>query len=364
MPSDAPITPLTPDEVWSRLDPLRPSLDADPARHGLSDLPYAQLDGPGFERLCYELLVAEGATPRFFGRRGQKDFEVDIIVDRPEPSTLYQCKNLSEPPSWSQVREVVKRFEQQWLGAADLPPPKTFVYCCPHLLDDKALGEDWSRFHKAFQARAKVSIDFRDKHYLDTRLRRAPDLVAGLFSPSYAEHFCGQDHWISRIYYATLSVGGDLARLADGVQRRRSLPGLFFLDDCHRDPVLTGHLLDRLHPLLNDPAGRIRLVLCQRDVCDGPEDDETHPWLAELVERDCVLTLRRDLARFRAIVEHRRKDLVGPSNERLERLTTRPATTCCCSTRPWRPSTARRTWTSRGPSPSTAASASATSSPP
>ena len=196
MPPDAPITALTPDEAWSRLDPLQPSLDADPARHGLADLPYAQLKGPGFERLCYELLVAEGATPRFFGRSGQSDLGVDIIVDRPAPSTLYQCKNLSEPPSWQEIRQAVETFEQQWLGAADLPRPKAFVYCCPHPLDDKAHGEEWSEFRTEFEDRTQVSLDFRDKHYLDTRLRQAPDLVAGLFSPAYAEHFCGQDDWI------------------------------------------------------------------------------------------------------------------------------------------------------------------------
>jgi hypothetical protein len=392
---DTPITPLTPDDVWSRLDPLQPDLDADPGRDGLADLPYAQLKGPGFERLCYELLVAEGATPRFFGRSGQADLGVDIIVDRPAPSTLYQCKNLTEPPGWREIRDAVEKFEQQWLGAADLPRPQAFVYCCPQPLDDKTLGEKLSRLRDAFKARTGVSLDLRDKHYLDTRLRRAPDLVAGLFSPSYAEQFCGQDAWIGgpwtrvttaatgnpatrrflerlkqgrilireqertafdaiierepvvlirgfpgvgksttglalactlrepirRIYFASLSVDGDLARLVDGVRRRRSLPSLFFLDDCHRDPVLTGHLLDRLDPLLNDPAGRIRLVLCQRDVPDGPDIDETRPWLDALTEADCVLTLRGDLGRFRAIVEHRRRqDLVGLSDERLARL--------------------------------------------
>ena len=394
MPTDTSITPLTPDEVWSRLDPLQPSLDTDPARDGLGDLPYPQLKGPGFERLCYELLVAEGATPRFFGRSGQKDLEVDIIVDRPGPGTLYQCKNLSDPPSWGQVQRTLERFEEQWLGDAGLPRPTAYVYCCPHPLDDSSAGQAWSRFRDAFEARTKVSLGFRDKHYLDTRLRQAPDLVAGLFAPSYAEHFCRQDDWIGgpwtrittaatgypatrrfltqleqgrihvraqerkafdailerepallirgfpgvgksttglklactlhepirRVYYASLSLGADLNLLVDGIKRRRSLPSLFFLDDCHRDPVLTGHLLDRLHPLLNDPAGRVKLILCQRDVPDGPDIDETRDWLNELTERNCVLTLRSDLRRIRAIVEHRRKDLVDLSNERLERL--------------------------------------------
>ena len=389
-----PITPLTRVDVWSRLNPLEPSLDADPSRDGLADLPYALLGSAGFERLCYELLVAEGKAPRFFGRNGQADLGVDIIVDGPESSTLYQCKNLSAAPTFADVRQAVERFERQWLGAADLPRPKVYIYCCPQPLDDKSFGERWSQFRDEFQDRTGVSLDYRDKNSLDARLRQAPDLVAGLFSPSYASHFCCQDDWssgpwaqvttsatdypalrrflshlqqqriyiseqeraafdeilevepvalirgcpgvgksttglalsctlrdpIRRIYYTSLSINGNLGQLVEGIKRRDKLPSIFFLDDCHHNPKLIGDLLNQLHPVLNNLSGRIKLVLCQRDVPDGAVIDETRDWLNELTDRDCVLTLRGELKRFREILRHRRKDLVGLSQERIERL--------------------------------------------
>ena len=146
----APFTLLSPDEVWDRVDPLAPDLGADPAVSGLRDLPYPQLLGAGFERLCYELLVAEGHSPRFFGRSGQKDYGVDIIVEAGDTRTVYQCKNIAAAPAWTDVRDAVAKFESDWLGEAGLPCPQRFVYCCPHPLDDKELGESWTRSGTSF----------------------------------------------------------------------------------------------------------------------------------------------------------------------------------------------------------------------
>ncbi|MFH1719613.1 MAG: hypothetical protein ABIF19_19860 [Planctomycetota bacterium] len=190
-----PITLLSSAEVWDRVDPLAPDLGADPAAMGLGELPYAQLSGPQFERLCYELLVAEGLSPRFFGRTGQRDYGVDIIVELGETRRVYQCKNFAHEPKWAEVRDAVTKFEADWLIGADLPRPQQFVYCCPHPLDDKKLGESWTRFKADFQQRTKVEVSFWDKYALDTRLRWLPDIVAGLFSDSYAEHFCRCDDW-------------------------------------------------------------------------------------------------------------------------------------------------------------------------
>ncbi len=190
-----PLTLLSSDEVWDRVDPLAPDLGVDPARAGLSDFPYAKLSGPGFERLCYELLVADGRSPRFFGRSGQKDYGVDIVVGAGDTRTVYQCKNLADAPAWTEVRDAIAKFESDWLGEAGLPCPQRFVYCCPHLLDHEKLGKPWTRFMDEFRARTGVELSFWNKGTLDTRLRRLPDVVAGLFSGSYAEHFCGRDNW-------------------------------------------------------------------------------------------------------------------------------------------------------------------------
>jgi len=189
------ITILSPPEIWERIDPLAPDLGADPGVAGLAHLPYDRLGGVGFERLCYEVLVAEGQSPRFFGRSGQRDYGVDIVVEAGDERSVYQCKNLAEVPSWTAVRDAVAKFEADWLGEADLPRPAAFVYCCPHPLDDGTLGKEWTRLRDAFKQRTGVAISFWDKNALDTRLKRLPDLVAGLFSSSYAEHFCRCDDW-------------------------------------------------------------------------------------------------------------------------------------------------------------------------
>ncbi|HYN79717.1 MAG TPA: hypothetical protein VES73_18200, partial [Lamprocystis sp. (in: g-proteobacteria)] len=193
--STAPVSILPPAEVWDRLDPLSPDLAADPVRHGLADLPYRQLGGPGFERLCYQLLVAQGEVPRFFGRSGQRDYGVDILTEDDRNRTVYQCKNLSDIPSWTALRDAVEQFEADWLGKAGLPRPDAFFYCCPQPLDDIKLNKDWIDYRDAFQQRTGATLGLWDKHYINACLRRLPDLVAGLFSDAYAEVFCGRDDW-------------------------------------------------------------------------------------------------------------------------------------------------------------------------
>ena len=77
-----------------------------------------------------------------------------------------------------------------------------FYYCRPQPLDDRNLSENWTRFKVEFKRRTGVNIFFHDRNWFDVRLKRRPDIVAGLFSPSYAEHFCpiakdwGQAPWV------------------------------------------------------------------------------------------------------------------------------------------------------------------------
>ncbi|MGQ0571664.1 MAG: hypothetical protein ACT4P5_19345 [Armatimonadota bacterium] len=392
----APLALLSPGEVWDRVDPLAPDLDLDPGRAGLADLPYAKLLGPGFERLCYELLVAEGHSPRFFGRSGQRDYGVDIVVETGDTRTVYQCKNIAAAPAWTDVRDAVAKFESDWLGTADLPSPHCFVYCCPHPLDDKDFAEPWTPFRDEFRARTGVEVSFWDKDALDTHLRRLPDVVAGLFSGSYAEHFCGRDYWLlddpwirlcrgearyrsikrflerhergaihvsleneerfldllsgsgalairgmpgsgktfwalelgcrmrsplRRLYYVTLTESSDIERIWQSARRRRSLPALFVLDDCHQNLEGAGRILERLTPELKGDTVKLLLVLrdLPRSASGGPDD--TPEWLAQLKQDGAIIDMKTDdLKRTRAVTEHLRPDLIGLSTQRLERL--------------------------------------------
>ena len=187
-----PLSALAPTEVRDRLDPLAPDLALNP--DGLGTLPYGQLKGPGFERLCYELLLAQGLMPRFFGRSGQADYGVDIIVEQAQTLSVFQCKNLAAPPSWQAISQAVQTFESDWLHHAGLPRPTRFVYCCPHPLDEQKLGATWTEFRQAFIQRTGIELHFWDRHSLDAQLRSLPVIVAGVFSASYAEHFCPHSH--------------------------------------------------------------------------------------------------------------------------------------------------------------------------
>ena len=61
-----------------------------------ANLPYQLLGGEGLERLCFDLLLADGLTPRFFGTPGQAQYGIDLIVADGLQCTVYQCKNLSQ----------------------------------------------------------------------------------------------------------------------------------------------------------------------------------------------------------------------------------------------------------------------------
>ena len=185
--------PLSPDEVWDRVDPLRADPGFDPAQAGLGSLPYSKLSGSEFERLIYELLHSENQRPWFFGRSGQADFGVDIVTEVSGKQNIYQCKNYGVAPSWSMVLKAIEKFESEWLNDMSLPAPGEFVYCCPQPFDDIRL--EWEKFKGDFQQRTGVALSFWDRNAIDSRLRRLPDLVAGLFSDSYAEHFCDCDEW-------------------------------------------------------------------------------------------------------------------------------------------------------------------------
>jgi len=148
------------------------------------------------------------------------------VVEAGAIQTLYQCKDIAEAPGWTQVREAVVKFEAEWLDEADLPRPNAFVYCCPHPLDDSGWGKKWMDFRDAFCQRTGIDIGFWDRNFLDARLRHVPDIVAGLFSGSYAEHFCNRDDWL----------GDPWTRVRHGVARHDSVGR--FLDRHARDAII------------------------------------------------------------------------------------------------------------------------------
>ena len=96
-----------------------------------SELPYSSLEGPGFERLCFHLLLAFGKRPRFFGKRGQAQWGIDLIVSDGERCEVFQCKNVAGYNELD-LRGDLEKFEREWLGKRpDLIRPTKFTLCVP-----------------------------------------------------------------------------------------------------------------------------------------------------------------------------------------------------------------------------------------
>lgn len=106
---------------------------ATPTKFSLS-LPYSSLEGPGFERLCFHLLLAFGKRPRFFGVRGQAQYGIDLIVSDGEQCDVYQCKNVAGYND-ANLQTDLEKFEREWLNKRPgLPRPEKFVLCVPEPL--------------------------------------------------------------------------------------------------------------------------------------------------------------------------------------------------------------------------------------
>ena len=113
------LVPLYGEAVAHCTSPFSPLPVADQGS-GL-ELPYLALRGPGFERLCFQLLLKDGFVPQFFGVSGQAQYGVDLVADDHDGTTVYQCKNNKTSPSEAYLRdEVLGKFEAEWLGKASL----------------------------------------------------------------------------------------------------------------------------------------------------------------------------------------------------------------------------------------------------
>jgi len=159
----------------------------------LETLPYGKLGGQGFERLIFELLVAQGYTPRFFGRSGQAQPEVDIVATKDGKTDVFSCKNLAEKISLEKLQERLDRFEQKWLKQEGLPKPDSFIICWSQSFRDSPIEKEWNKAKEVFYRRTGVQADIWHLENFDSWLKKRPDIVADLFSDRHAHNFCDPD---------------------------------------------------------------------------------------------------------------------------------------------------------------------------
>ena len=201
----------------------------------LETLPFHGLGGPGFERLCYELLVAQGDEPRFFGRSGQPQYGVDLVAEKPGRTEVYQCKNLGSPPSSGDLTKYLEMFETEWLKKAGLPRPTRFVICCPQMLRDSATDAEWQVARESFEKRTGVEAGLWHLDYLISRLRKLPDVVADMFSNRHAEAFCDPDQWNSDLFKPLRERSSGDRRLKRYFQSKES--GRLYVDDGRKQSI-------------------------------------------------------------------------------------------------------------------------------
>jgi AAA domain len=204
-------------------------------------LPFNKLGGEGFERLCYQLLLAEGQTPHLFGKPGVSQYGIDLIVFDGNEGIVYQCKNL-KAVSKSDLKDILEKFEKDWLeDRPQLPKPKKFILCIPLSLTEENLKDTWLKLKKDFYDRTKVGIDEWDLKLLNSKLKNLPDIVADLFSSRVAERFCNLPNWREDIFRPVKQGSGDLilkryltlkdaGRLYLGVNLRESFTEKLALD--------------------------------------------------------------------------------------------------------------------------------------
>jgi hypothetical protein len=157
-------------------------------------LDYHALGGPGLERLCYLLLLADGHLPRFFGRSGQQQGGVDLLVFDGSRHLVYQCKNLKR---WDrqELGSALAELAAGWLAGGPEARPEAFVICCPLDWRDARQELEWDGLVEKFHGETGVPVRLWHKTYLDERLRKLPDIVADLFSAAAAEDFCDCPDW-------------------------------------------------------------------------------------------------------------------------------------------------------------------------
>ncbi len=160
-------------------------------------LPYEQLGGAGFERLCYLMLLHENrqCLPHFFGRQGQADYGVDLTAG----DTVYQCKNWARDkrPTMGEFKEIFTDFYHRWIREQGLPCPARFILFTAAVLDrDSTSHRAFLQAKESFEqilsqeGQPPVEVDFKDRTHLDERLRHLPDIVTDLFGDDMAMRHC------------------------------------------------------------------------------------------------------------------------------------------------------------------------------
>lgn len=174
------------------------------ARDG--SLPYSLLDPTAFERLCFHLLLARtDGSVRFWGRRGQFQHGIDLLLSNGQVSTVYQCKHVAAFTAVD-LRIALDKFQADWLCRPELGHPERFVLCTSARITDTIA---WETLKRDRAADLGVAVEEWHRDALDHWLRSQPGIVAELFGGRVAEAFCGHLAGAGQDLYRPIQPGND-----------------------------------------------------------------------------------------------------------------------------------------------------------
>jgi len=185
---------LSEDEHEKLLDPFPVESAIVPTLN--DSLPYEELDGLRFERLCYEILCSEGKNPRYNGNSGQLDYGVDIVTEHQDAVTVYQCKNIKDRQRQKEIDDIKSAFSkvlERWVGERELPRPRQFVYCSRRRLGNIKESEEYTNWRDSAFKEHGIDIQLWGRETLDSKLRNLPVVVSGIFSDRVARAFCNEN---------------------------------------------------------------------------------------------------------------------------------------------------------------------------
>ena len=160
-------------------------------------LPYEELDGLRFERLCYEILCSYGKNPRYNGNSGQQDYGVDIVTEHQDTVTVYQCKNIKDRQSLKEtvndIKSAYSKVVERWVDEHELPIPTQFVYYSRQKLDGIKDSEEYTRWRDSAFKKHEIDIQLWGWETLNSKLRDLPAVVSGVFSDRVARTFCNEN---------------------------------------------------------------------------------------------------------------------------------------------------------------------------
>ncbi|WP_216897349.1 hypothetical protein [Nocardia alni] len=160
-------------------------------------LPLAELDPEVLERLVSEFVTRQSRSVHFYGRRGQKQYGLDIVEqDGAERPVLYQVKRFQTLRP-QDIRNAVEEYAGAPRRPGSDPEPRKFDAKRFVLVVAAEFDSDTSNLDEQSALQGEydgdLEIDVWGAETISRLLRDHPRTVYAIFGPSWAKVWCGFD---------------------------------------------------------------------------------------------------------------------------------------------------------------------------